>query len=205
MCVIVNCKTAKPSLDILSMCERSNGHGGGVAWRADSKVHYQKGLSAAQIHELISPDAITLPIVIHFRHASVGDKTKELCHPFVVNRFATARESGTADRVLFHNGHWSEWRNWCLNHALQCRGRVPFGQWSDTRGIAWAVYHKGEGMLNLVPGKYCVLARTGVRQYGDGWTEEGGIAYSNMTWRTTTHSTTPHPHGQGEFDGYGCG
>lgn len=190
MCVILHCKTARPTIEVLNHCERANGHGGGVAWLEGGKVTYRKGLTAAEIFALV-PN-LPLPFVIHFRQASVGEKSKLLCHPFVVNRFATTKETGTADRVLFHNGHWSEWRNWCLNYALQSRGRVPFGSWSDTRGLAWAIYHKGEGMLNLVPGKYCIVARTGVRQYGEGWTEDNGIFYSNTTWKPyVSASATP--------------
>lgn len=185
MCVILNCKSAKPSLEVLQKCGQVNDDGAGVAWIADSKVHYKKGLNPASVFALISEDAIQFPFVIHFRNSSagMGEKNPLLCHPFPVNRFATAKESGTASRVLFHNGHWSEWRSWCLNYALQCRGRVPFGEWSDTRAVAWAVHHKGEGILNLVPGKYAILAATGVRQYGDGWVEEDGIIYSNTQWK----------------------
>lgn len=183
MCVILNCKEAKPSLEVLNKCESDNGDGGGVAWIASGKVHYRKGLKAEEIFALLSDPSVVLPVVIHFRKASVGDKSPLLCHPFVINRFATSKATGTADRVIFHNGHWSDWRNWCLNYALHSRGRVPFGAWSDTRGIAWAVHNKGEGMLNLVPGKYSILSRNGLRQYGDGWTTEEGIVFSNTSWK----------------------
>lgn len=199
MCVIINCRTAKPVLEVLQQCATNNRDGGGIAWVQEGKVHYRKGLNPAQVFELVSPDTIRLPVVIHFRSASSGmEKSPALCHPFPVNRYATAAEQGTADKVLFHNGLWSDWRSWCLNYALQSRGRVPFGAWSDSRGLAWAIYHKGEGMLNLVPGKYSILsARNGLRQYGDGWTEDNGISFSNTTWRPYVSSQTTNNNGQG--------
>lgn len=184
MCVILSCKTGKPSLEVLTKCEQANTHGGGVAFRVGERVRYVKGLSAANIHELITPAAVALPIVIHFRQASVSGASPDLCHPFVINRYATAKLDGYANRVLFHNGHWSDWRDWCLKFALNAHGAVPFGTWSDTRALAWALHHKGEGLLNLINGgKFCVMSLTGVRHYGDGWTEEDGIKFSNTQWK----------------------
>lgn len=187
MCVILVCKKKLPSLEDLQKCEAENDDGGGLSYHVGDKVRYVKGLSAKDIFAIISGKTDTeakLPFVIHFRSASAGfDKVPELCHPFVVNKNVSIKTSGDVGKVLFHNGTWTQWKDVCLQICLKTSSRFPMGTWSDSRGAAFAIKHKGEGMLNLITGKFAIMSKTGIRLYGDGWVHEDGISYSNTYWR----------------------
>lgn len=95
-------------------------------------------------------------IVIHFRWASVGEVTPELCHPFPVTSKATTRLSGQARAVLFHNGTWGQWRDTLRRMP---RHRSPDGLLSDTRVAASVVDLCGMDLLEGLPGRWVVFDR----------------------------------------------
>jgi len=117
MCVILVCPPAvRPGAEILEACHRGNPHGAGVGWRQRGKVHWMKNLDPDEVEQLI--DQLEGEIVIHFRWASVGGVDPRLCHPFPVDAMAGTKLSGTANRLLFHNGTWSGWKA-ALDYVLR--------------------------------------------------------------------------------------
>jgi predicted glutamine amidotransferase len=174
-----------PDLATLEACEGQNPHGGGVAWLKGGKVRWKKGLSAKEAHALVV--ALPGPHFIHFRIATVGGKTDELTHPFPISERAETAVEGSADAVLMHNGTWDAWQE----HMLRLlRGKVPDGDWSDSRAMAYLAHHYGDNILSLIDdGRIAVLRRDGsIRTWGH-WEREGGCLYSNLHWQLRARSS----------------
>lgn len=185
MCVIMCYEDDFPKLETLKSAEDMNSDGGGMAWisQKDGYVHWQKGITADQMMDLIKQKNIQLPIIIHFRIATVGGSGKELTHPFPVNDEAHIKTKGKAKSVLFHNGTWTEWRKTCLKTIVQQKIEFPRGYWSDSRALAWLTNRYGSGFLNLVTSsKIALLTKAGIERYSDGWTTVDGATCSNSTF-----------------------
>jgi predicted glutamine amidotransferase len=176
MCVIIKSPNRKhrPSIATLRACERQNPHGGGVAWIHGDKVHFAKGLSADEIHQVIARQKGE--VVIHFRWATVGDKIAKLCHPFPVSCDSTPREVGDEPKVLFHNGHWSGWEEFLTDNDIKLSGPV-----SDTRVAAIATYLGGAEFLKSIPGRFVLMTPQGSQLFGD-WEKRDGMEFSNLHW-----------------------
>jgi len=80
-----------------------------------------------------------LPFVCHFRIQTVGGKKAGLCHPFPVHDDVTLALKGeTEGFVLFHNGHWGQWRSSVMEAVFKGQLKLPKGKWSDSRAMAWS-------------------------------------------------------------------
>jgi len=87
MCIIcVKPKNkAIPSVELLNECFKNNPHGAGIMYPQNGKIRVLKGLM--DIESVLNalnqiPNAKNIPIVIHFRFATHGDKSAENTHPF---------------------------------------------------------------------------------------------------------------------------
>jgi hypothetical protein len=133
------------------------------------------------VHELV--EKLPLPFVVHFRIATVGGVTTELTHPFPVTETANAmsgRLRGGA--VVFHNGHWQDWKDTLLR-SLTADGhaKLPGGVWSDSRAMALLAYRHGTNVLKLIDAgqRIVVFDRDGVTRHGRDWTKVDGLWLSN--------------------------
>lgn len=162
MCVIYACSTAIPDEEELNRGAFRNDDGAGIAWlgkvNGEEKVLWKKGLKDEKdVLAFIEKKKLTPPLVIHFRTASVGSKCPELCHPFPVAEGVPLTTEGSADEVLFHNGHLSNWDDIVLRAALGMDVQVPEGEWSDSRALAWLTYLKGPGIMTFLGGSSRIL------------------------------------------------
>jgi predicted glutamine amidotransferase len=191
MCVILVCpENIRPDSATIAACHRANPHGAGVAWREDGEVRWSKGLEPDELESLIS--GLTGEIVIHFRIASVGEVTPQLCHPFPVTARATTRLSGHARAVLFHNGTWSDWRE---NLRRMPRHHQSDGLLSDTRVAASLVDLCGVDVLDRLPGRRVFFDRDFTELYGE-WREWRGMKASNLYFlpvQSDRPSRSPRP------------
>lgn len=142
MCVIVyvNEDNKRPTDQEVEAMWDHNPDGGGVAWREDGLVHWEKGLNLVEMkaRNLNLPS----PYVLHFRIASAGGKSIRLTHPFPIEKSAPLELRGsTKTGVLFHNGTLSNWtaiqREWTKPGLME----FPEGPWSDSRVMAWLMAH----------------------------------------------------------------
>jgi predicted glutamine amidotransferase len=176
-----------PSLDMLQAGERTNRDGGGVAWLGKNNlIHWRKNIDAKRIHSILK--TVGRPAVIHFRIGTYGKNDKKLCHPFAIDAHATTTPKGQAEKVLFHNGHWS---NFLDSYALaENTFGVPSGECSDTRFIAYLLYkfpEKTDNLLKLVNDKFVILSKDGVKVFGKGWVEVDGIQCSNAYFNSKSY------------------
>lgn len=218
MCLIVYCKEARPKEEHLENGERSNSHGTGIAWKENGYLRYEKGLDIKETKKMAA--SLPLGFVIHFRIASVGGKEEQLIHPFPVRLDAPLQQRGKSNKLLFHNGHWSEWKTALLNH-LSPKIVLPDGIWSDTRAIALLTAIHGKPFLKVIAndnhaGRFVLMTPAKTTLLGD-WKEEEGVYYSNYSynwgsasrtsaissrWNEATHAWEEMPTGTGARDYY---
>lgn len=180
MCVIlVSPATARPDRALLNACHSANPHGAGVAWRENEKVNWVKDLSPKQVEEVLAQ--ISGEAIVHFRWASVGRVCPELCHPFPVERNASTKLSGTADRVLFHNGTWSGYGA-ALDYVEDQQGRKITGAMSDSRAIALLLATmKDQSTLKHISSRFVLFSSKSTKLFGD-WRNFRGMRVSNLNF-----------------------
>jgi len=191
MCVIICCEDEYPKAEIIQQAEQWNEDGGGMAWVSNGKVHYKKGITGKDMLDIIKKRKVKLPFICHFRIATVGKSCKELCHPFPIEDGVPLKTSGVCDEILFHNGSWTDWREWIHKTLIRKQIKMPRGVWSDSRGMAFLSYHYGREILStLGTGKIAVLTKDGIERYGsDTWVKVGKLACSNDTFERTETET----------------
>lgn len=151
MCVVFACTKSVPSADDLFAAEEINSHGAGIAWvdRKAGLVRWKKGIEADEVAALAAK--LPLPMLIHFRIASVGPEVPALTHPFPLDSDASLALNGaTPNGVLMHNGTLGGWQTDLKQAAYQARMHIPVGPWSDTRAMAWIIANFGIGMMDLI-------------------------------------------------------
>lgn len=187
MCVImlIHKDGPRPSKEMVERAWNANSDGAGIAWRADyngaKHVFWKKGLeSPEEVFDLT--ERLPGPYVVHFRVASIGGVSPELTHPFPVQRdVPLALEGRTRQAVLFHNGHWGDWNQKVLDSAISAGVRIPQGDWSDTRGMAFLVHQHGPAVMELLTTQKGVYMTPSNMQIftGPGWDKVNGIWCSN--------------------------
>lgn len=153
MCIIFACNEKFPSEELLRRGALRNPHGAGVAWvdKKNKTVKWVKGLeSSVEAVKTVLEGITSFPVLIHYRSASVGPKTKGLTHPFPISQQVGMHLEGTSKQVLMHNGTWGDWRHqlktFCITHKI----RLPDGPWSDSRAYAFMAAHLGIAILPLL-------------------------------------------------------
>ena len=208
MCVVMIASKTRPTELMVERAFNANDHGGGVAWRDKDKaghavVRWQKGLDLAGMQELVK--SLPMPFIAHFRIASVGGRSAALTHPFPIeNNVDLALEGQIKGYVLFHNGHWGEWKSFTKETALKKGARIPIGSWSDSRAMAWAAHNYGLGILELIDEKAVAFGPGDLEVIrGTGWDDVDGVWCSNKHWNHggTSYRTNDHRHhgGMGTF------
>ena len=196
MCVILEFQDNKPeeiSKELLKSAEAHNKHGGGIAWIDNGIVKWEKGMhvTAEYIDKLIKKENIQQPFVVHFRIATHGAVDTPLCHPFALSPESDDTASSGSDPVgvLFHNGVWGDYRTMGLKAVTSIENaRVPDGDTSDSRIMAWLVRFYGISYLSLINEKVAVLTPKGLLEFGSGWTKVKEVRASNSHFTPNTWS-----------------
>jgi hypothetical protein len=184
MCVIITAEhtTRIPEPTIMQAAER-NRDGLGLAWIERGYVRWRKGLSLRDTVDLAGD--IPTPYILHARIATVGGTRPELCHPFPVVRASTGFEVRGRNRcVLFHNGHFAEWRQALAEFAGD--REHPDGPWSDSRALAYlSALYDAESIAEMAASagqRVALLTTAGVQRYGQTWTELGPGVWASNTY-----------------------
>lgn len=197
MCVIIYCKKDgnRPTEKVLKKCEQANPHGIGVAYQRKGSDMYTvaKGISFNTLIKIMNRH--DGEIGIHFRYATVGGKTKELCHPFPTTPKVETWLDYESNAILFSNGTWENWDESYEMHRQLLKLKKLDGQMSDTRALAKLVSKHGKtGFLNYVKDVHakhdfvrCLIMKTSKPAAMTGtWHKVGGVMYSNTRWQVNT-------------------
>lgn len=167
MCLLIVAEK-RPDRSLLEMGAEQNKDGGGIAWRQGDIVRWTKGFRGSkgidEMMEIIKNNEP--PYIIHFRLATVGLASDELCHPFAVtNRAFNCTDGETGGFILAHNGHWGSWRAMLDKHEeILTRQRVKLQDvskdWSDTRAMAFIYSIYGDKFLEYINEKVAVMSPT---------------------------------------------
>ncbi len=195
MCVILACEKELPTRALLKSCEVANPHGAGIAWLdKNKKVHYEKGIDADKIADMIDNNKISLPCIVHFRIASVGtskgDNGKLLTHPFEISDDSKLRLSHVmnknSDGVLFHNGTISEHADILKDTVMFSNKKMLKGVYSDSRIMSFVLAQYGHEFIEIVGdtsyNKYAILDKNGIHKYGT-WYSDNKIKSSNTYYK----------------------
>lgn len=195
MCVIALADSVKLPLGMIEDMFEANDKGAGIAWRDKEKgkhvVRFEKGLDLAEIKYLAS--SAPLPYCAHFRIPTCGPRADiyaPLCHPFPITAGVELNNRGlisSAEGVLFHNGHYGKWEETLKDLAIRGMRKIPTGKWSDSRVLAFAAFHMGLGILDIIDEKVIVFPPEPeeIMIFGTPWhtEEKGAILVSNLGWR----------------------
>jgi hypothetical protein len=181
MCVIFIASKIRPDDNMVKDGWDHNDNGGGIAWRDEEKnvVKWKKGIKdLKEMQELCK--TLPMPYIAHFRIASVGGKRDDLCHPFPIDKSVPLfLEGETEGDVLFHNGHWNQWKERCFEASIRSNTPIPSGKWSDTRVMAYLASIYGNGILEFIDEKAVTFGPKGCEIFGSGWKTIEGVYCSN--------------------------
>ena len=185
MCVIASAESKRLTEDMVEAMFDANDAGAGIAWRQDGVVKWEKGLKVEVIKAKCAE--VPLPYIAHFRIPTCGGRLPHLCHPFPIDKNAGLELTGsTKGFVLFHNGHWGDWKRFSLDTAAKNGFKVPTGRWSDSRAMAWAAAHHGLGVLEFIDEKAITFGPQEIEifggQAGQHWALANGVLVSNKAW-----------------------
>ena len=184
MCVIFIVDGARPTDEMVEKAFNANDAGAGVAWREGGKVHWEKGIQTIPEMQHFCTNLPT-PYIAHFRIPTEGGRRPSLCHPFPIEKDAPLDLKGSTDGyVLFHNGHWSKWRDESHRTVKDFQAKFPSGKWSDTRAMAMEAAYYGIGVLEMINEKAVAFGPKDMEIIaGGGWHQSEGIWCSNIFWK----------------------
>lgn len=199
MIAVVNQK--RPTEDMVRAMFEANDAGGGIAWRENGLVKWEKGLDVEGIVEMCL--SLPLPYVAHFRIPTEGGRVPELTHPFPIEKTVSLELKGqTKGSVLFHNGHWGQWRGFVMDTLVKpnVNVKLPDGTWSDTRAMAWVASIYGTSILNFINEKAVVFGPAAGQlevfesSTGAKWAKVDDVYVSNRTWEYRMNKAHNHVH-----------
>lgn len=197
MCVIIfsPCEGNRPSNKTLELCNKANPHGIGIVTQGNKDMYsVSKGLSLELVKKII--EKTSGAIAIHFRYATAGGNSKNLCHPFPCTPKAETWLDYEASDVLMSNGTWMNWEQ--SYEIIKKLGSIKAinGKMSDTRAMAHIVGTKRKtSWLREITDKHpnhkrvrtLYMSKTqskSVNFIGE-WKTFEGCKFSNLRWKTT--------------------
>lgn len=200
MCVIIHCPTNhRPSVATLEKCEKANPHGIGIVTQGDKMFEINKAVSFEGLKKILKET--TGELAIHFRYATAGGQSEELCHPFPCTHKAENWLDYQATDVLMTNGTWINWEQAYATMRYTHNIKKLDGKMSDTRALAHLIAGtEKHGWLKHISDKhpshkrvrslYCSKRyKQEFKRYGDWSRHSDGCYYSNMRWNAPTKTS----------------
>lgn len=183
MCNIMICEKRRPKEQELLKSYQQNPDGIGIAWLEKDNHCYLKGISLQELKKLVNK--LNLPFVIHFRLATHGNKTAEMCHPFIVTKQNKNPLSYKGkEPLLFHNG--VDITVFKILHFLEKSFGIKFDikDKSDTYCIAKALALSKDYFetLNIFSGKFVLFYENKIYRFGHFFEENGILNSSTITY-----------------------
>lgn len=189
-----------PAKKTLKTCFYNNPDGAGYMYTDGDAVHIKKGFfsfssfwkSLQKTRESVGDSA---PYVLHFRISTQGGIRADCCHPFPLSEdMNDLRQLSTAARVgIVHNGiiPLTSTYSRAVNYSDTMQFITDYLSLIITNGKT----PTNEKTLALI-GRLCesrlaILDARGVcRLIGDGWRDNGGVWYSNGSYKPATIPAT---------------
>lgn len=186
-----------PSKKTLKTCFYNNPDGAGYMYADGDAVHIEKGFftfaafwKALQATRATAGDSA--PFVLHFRISTQGGIRADCCHPFPLSSNMDAlRELSTVAPVgVAHNGIISLTSSY--SRAVDYSDTMEF----ITEYLSLIIQNEKtptnrktlELIAKLCESRLAILDARGVcRLIGDGWREDGGVWYSNGSYKPPAH------------------
>lgn len=193
MCIIIAkpANAEMPARSVLETCWNNNPDGAGFMWTEEARVRIRKGYMTFQgfmdALESCIQDATASAVVMHFRIATHGEIRPECCHPFPVSAdLDRLRSRRCADLVgVAHNGIIQGMKTDALTSdtmAYIARVLAPLRA-LDGSCTFDTDKRAGSVIASTVGSKLAFLHRDGsINTFGD-FIEDGGVLYSNSTYR----------------------
>lgn len=206
MCILATAmKGAEFSTETLRSMFYANDDGAGWAYAKDGKIYYSKGYTNVnKFIKAVQKLPTDVERMVHCRIATHGGISKPLTHPFPVTRDYAKMEtlSGvlSSGYILGHNGILSNFIPKDKAHSdteelVRCLANVRADIMSEEYRDIIDILIKGSRVAILnTDGK--------IKRYGDGWTYENGIYYSNTTWKYRSTYYDAYYDDDYDWDGY---
>lgn len=199
MCVIFVARDRPVTANEVEQAAKVNSDGIGMAWFRRGKVAWKKGLSVDNAMWLCGK--VPLPYVFHARLATVGGKVDSLSHPFPIAVDQNMGKAGESRRVLFHNGHVSNW----YPLALAAGVTVGTGHYSDSSIVAKVLAtiprKKRAVLLKELPGRWVIMGDGEVKCIGEFHDMKGMLASNDRYTCTYRKAHTLYRGGYDWFQG----
>lgn len=157
--------------DIIKKEIDSNPHGIGIAYIWENTVFWNKGITEQDLRAFFYEDWEVG--AVHFRLASVGKVTPELCHPFPITTDLKKLNKlcGFSKAVLFHNGHITKLTEKIIAELKpKLKEKLKNYHWSDTKVLAWLLGYYGIDFIKFISSietdKFVILTPDGIQRYG---------------------------------------
>lgn len=204
MCIIVYkpADVPAPSAEALLGCWQRNPHGAGLMYPEGGKVAIRKGFMTWEDFTEAYAEAARernlegVPLALHFRIATHGDIKPGCCHPFAVTKdYAEMRAVELSANVGFmHNGTLGglETSDSVSDSMAFARNVLePLSQISGTlvgdRRVERII------AASTQDSRFLLMDGTGNARMFGRWFEDGGIYYSNNSFRTPRGPRSPAP------------
>lgn len=204
MCIIAIYENGtRPTADSVKTMIKNNADGAGIAWTQGGSVHAVKGLTtAAAVMDIVAGIPVGAPIVFHARIATHGGVYSGMCHPFPVSRkiAPTAAAWSSDTSAFFHNGILRSWSPSAASRlsdsAIFCADVVaPLQLLGRTRRDA--ILHR---IATSTASKFAIIDADGhVSRLGDGWVFDGGVWYSNSSFRAPRYDVKTFGFGSSSY------
>jgi len=179
MCIIIyKPKDRAIPLERLFYSKDRNPHGFGISWANKRKVNIYKTMCFDEFLEKYSKLS-RFDCLIHFRYATKGEKTKENCHPFRINKNLIMAHNGTIQDLDGVNNKRSDSRAFAHSY-VKPMVKIDKGFTYSANGKKWL-----KGMISMQTNKLVFMNHHGNPTFINGdlghWSM--GCWYSNETYK----------------------
>lgn len=202
MCIAI-CKPKNveiPKMEIFEQCFKRNKDGAGVVWLEDGKLKIRKGfmtflLFKEFIEELCQKIDTTQTLMgFHFRIKTHGEISPNNTHPFPLSENMEDLKQldfETNGKVAIHNGIIRKFSGTLKNSDTQ----EFITQFLSPLNAGCPNWENNDKLVKLVENmlgsKMCVFNTDGTYKIlGTGWTEDGGVWYSNTSYKNYSTYTS---------------
>lgn len=201
MCIIAvkPQNVAIPSQEILERIFDKNPDGAGIAYTTNGGIKIIKGImSKGEFLKVCQKIPTKASAIIHTRISTSGGICKELTHPYkLTNDFKELRKTNIEikknDFAVAHNGIFSEFGTMQnANDTMQFIATylTPLKELKEKNGGKITDNDITPIINRLVNGSRLVIMATDgeFKTYGNGWSEQNGIYYSNEGYKKPTYT-----------------